>query len=430
MPKSVLFISFYYPPIDGSGVQRSFFFTKYLPLFQWIPIVICCDDAKYFGFGYDYTILSEVQPQVECHRFPIRSPFRFRFLSENFLYIEDQKEKNSWIMERFVSLIKYPPIDRAFYWNLSRLPFCYRLIKKRGIDLIFSTSGPYSNHLTALILKRLTGKPWVADFRDPWTQNPVFINTGWRRVVDLYVEKKVLSIADKIVATTPQTSKDLYDLSPGRNRSDFLTIENGYDKKYLFSKSLSNRDDNSDRKLKISHVGLVHEGNVIPYFKALKKLGFHSDKILTRFVGGLAIKDRNWLNEHTSNINIEITNRVPHPKALIEMRQADILLLTLGNSAGWAKIYPGKMFEYMVSGTPILLIGVEGEASNLIHISRTGCFVHFNDTERICEILKMSIDDYQLFKERYYDPNPEVVSRYNRKVLTKRLVKTFNDTTN
>ena len=39
--KKVLVIAFIFPPLGGSGVQRTLNFVKYLPEFAWQPYVVC-----------------------------------------------------------------------------------------------------------------------------------------------------------------------------------------------------------------------------------------------------------------------------------------------------------------------------------------------------------------------------------------------------
>lgn len=124
---------------------------------------------------------------------------------------------------------EFPLVDAGLYWALAIIPGCLHLIRQEKIDVIYSTSFPCSDHVTGYLLKKLTGLTWVADFRDPWTQNASARNSGWRFRLDQWVESRLLHTADRVIGVTPTYTAELHRLPPNRPETHFVTIENGYD---------------------------------------------------------------------------------------------------------------------------------------------------------------------------------------------------------
>ncbi len=159
MIKKVLMISYLFPPLD-CGVGRQIKFAKYLPLFGWMPTVLTVN-RSFLRPKYDPSRVKEVPPSVEI----------FRTCS---LEIRPLQRWLPAVLNRLLGVNRkwFQPVDTFVGW----LPFAVRrgleILKEGNIDLIFSTSLPNTCHLVAFILKKKFRIPWVADFRDPWTQNP------------------------------------------------------------------------------------------------------------------------------------------------------------------------------------------------------------------------------------------------------------------
>lgn len=462
--KKVLLIAFIYPPLGGPGVQRTLKFTKYLPEFGWQPYVVCGDDPQAFGDGLDPGLLSEIPPQVKIYRRPFVSPYGLRKRVLKLLRMQPQEvliEQTSAMADdnptalmpvegskrsilrgigRVFAPLEIPAIDGGLYWSLAILPLCLKIIRREKIHLIYTSSFPYSDHLAGWILKRLTGKPWVADFRDPWTQNPLFINTGWRRKIDEWLERCVLNNAERVICVTPTFTDGLQRLAPRRQAPRFITVENGFDPQdMVVSNQQSAVSDqpsgNSVHRsavsrlegvVELAHVGRLYKGMAIPLFEALEELGESGARLCIRFVGEFAKEEAKWLANHHLSARIEVQPRIPHDQAVAVMRAADVLLLLFTDGPEWQGHYPGKLFEYMASGRPILLIGSEGEAAKLIRESGTGCTIQGKDSKTIVEVLRMLATDPESFRERYYHLKPEVINRYERRALTQRLAEIFD----
>lgn len=448
----VLFIAYSFPPLGGSGVYRTAKFVKYLPQFGWHPLVVCGDDGSPLGIGYDATLLTEVPSDAQVFRMPFVSPYGLRRRLQRMLRIspgqthqnpapsgEDAQGisagRSSSIREvlgrlgRVLNPIESPPIDMVFYWALSIVPLCRRLIEAEKVNIIYTSADPYSDHVAGWVLKQITGKPWVADFRDSWTQTWDYRNRGWRRRLDLFAEQRVLHSADRIIGVTASQTQGLRDLAPKRNPLDFVTLENGFDEQDF---APPDRDPNvqpgiGGEDVLFTHVGTAYEGTVLPFLQVLARLGQAAKSFRVRFVGGLAPQERSWLREHALDAEVEILARVSHGEAVYHMQISDALLLLLGEGPCWKTAHRAKVFEYMAAGQPIILAGPEGDASRLLESSGTGVRLPLESPDEATAMLGLLASDPAGFRAKYYHPDLEVIARYERRALTGRLAALFDE---
>jgi glycosyltransferase involved in cell wall biosynthesis len=321
------------------------------------------------------------------------------------------------------SIIQYPPIDGELYWSFRILPEVYKIIKSEDINVIFTTSAPWSVLISGLILQRFTGVPWVADMRDPWTTEELrYRSTGWRYSVDKYIERKCLGNADIVIGVHPKWIEDLGSRSEENHSSGkFVLITNGFDESDFSNHSLS--DLNSDNGIKISHIGSMFEGSLEPLLTSLENL---DNSILINlsleFIGYIHPKDLDELNKSPVRriINYQ-PQRIPHKKALEEMEGSHILFLSLP-----FEYFPGKIFEYMRTGRPVLAIVHNCSVRELIEKSQVGCVINQDDTDKLSEVLKQIVLDYDGFLQEYYHPNWDYISQFDRRNLTYKLSCVFD----
>jgi glycosyltransferase involved in cell wall biosynthesis len=246
-------------------------------------------------------------------------------------------------------------------------------------------------------------------------------------MVDLHVEKRVLYRADKIVAATPSYARDFRALAQQRSGADFVAITNGFDEedfRALEGKVAHTRvpwEGAGSEKVTIAHVGYVFPGTAIPFLSALGRLKDVAHRIRVVFVGGLAVPDMAWLEEHPVPLELQFTKRVSHAVALYAMQSAHAVLLLVGDGADWLGHYPGKLFEYMRSGTPILLSGPDGAAAKLVEESGTGCTLPVDNTDLAAQTLRVLALDPMAFRTAWYRPSVEAIRRYERKRLAQQL---------
>ncbi|MDI6739276.1 MAG: glycosyl transferase family 1, partial [Candidatus Edwardsbacteria bacterium] len=155
--KRLLVLSYYFPPLGMSGVQRVLKLVKYLPRFGWQPVVVT---PGFTGtYAYDQDLLAEAAAPV------------FRTFSLDPLFLSPQKHDAGLAARRgFLAWLNHWFIpDNKIGWIPFAVRAGMRAAQRYPIDAILSSAPPYSSHLAGVILKRALGKPLVSDFRDSWT---------------------------------------------------------------------------------------------------------------------------------------------------------------------------------------------------------------------------------------------------------------------
>ena len=422
--KRVLIITYYWPPSGGSGVQRWLKMSKYLPENGWQPVIYTTENAEYPIV--DASLEKDVLPETEVIRRPITEPYT---LYKKFLgvkkeetvkmgFIEEKEKKHGW-KENLSLWIRgnlFIP-DARCWWVKPSVRYLKEYLKEHPVDAIISTGPPHSMHLIAMKLKETLDIPWVADFRDPWTEIDYYDDlhlTRWADRKHHRLEREVLNKADKVVTVAPDGARRLGRLG---NRN-VRTIYNGFD-----------RDDDVQtpvtlpEKFTITYLGVLSKAqNPDNLWQALGELikediGFNND-LKINMIGQIDSSVTNAINDNGLTQHVTYSPCIPHDQVSAVHRASTLLLLLLmPDSEPRAKgLVTGKLFEYMASGRPILCIGPEdGDAARILKETHAGTTVRFEDKDKIKETVKHL---YQSHLEHGLPDNtsPEV-ERYSRRVL-------------
>lgn len=360
--KRVLIISYYWPPNGGAGVYRWLKMSKYLPEFGWQPVVYTPENPEMVAD--DPGLLKDVGAQVEVVKQPITEPFslykRFTgraqservqtaFLSEK--RAGGWKEDLAlWVRSNF-----FIP-DARVWWVKPSIRFLKDYVKEHQVDAIISTGPPHSMHLIAQGLKRATGLPWIADFRDPWTGIDFYGQlslTNWADRKHHRLEREVLTTADRVVTVSWSWANDLEALGA----KTVAVITNGFDRADVPEENIA-----VDDRFSLVHIGSMSATRDLPgLWKALAAIGEKDltfrERFVLRFVGPV---DHSVVESATAaglGGHIERMGRVSHAVAMQEMQRARVLLLPINDTPNSAGILPGKLYEYMSVGRPILAVG-------------------------------------------------------------------------
>jgi len=380
--------------------------AKHLPKFDWIPVVLTVKNPDWY-YAHDPKLLEQLSKEVEVLRSPmVRSAWMYRCLNPL------QFKRGEELIRRYL----FHP-DEQIGW----LPFAYRYatqyMNNHKIHVIYSTSGPLTCHLIAMLLKRRFGIPWVAEFRDEWFEAPQLpLPTNLHKKLHYYLERLVVEEADKIVTLAPVFSTLLL-----KHRADpekFTTIPIGYDPGDLIA---STREESNDgKRFTVVFAGLVYESfppdRFLSAVNALIKDGFiPSKKLIIRFVGA------NTINRALDPFRVtECTGFMPRKDALSFILHADLLLLLLSRERG-SGVIPSKVFEYMASGKPILaLVPQEGDVAGIIRQTKTGTIVDFEDEEGI---RKSFFELYTRWEKGSLNVAPDwrEIERFDQRLLFRKL---------
>jgi glycosyltransferase involved in cell wall biosynthesis len=419
--KKVLIITYYWPPAGGPGVQRWLKFVKYLPEFGIEPIVYVPENPTYPIV--DEALLDEVAADTVIIRRKIFEPYGFAAMFSKDKVkkmssgIIPQTEKQGF-MEKLALWIRgniFIP-DARIFWVRPSVSFLSKYLKENQIDTIITSGPPHSLHLIGLRLKKKLGLTWVADFRDPWT------TIGYQKELKLSsfsegrhieMERKVLIGADKIIVTSKTTQSDFRQITD----RPIEVITNGFDTE-------KTRQSPLDAKFSLAHIGsLLSERNPALLWSALSELivsvpGF-SDHFELKFLGTISREVLESVRLYGLDGYLNNMGYVSHAEAINQQRSSQVLLLIEINSLDTRSIIPGKLFEYMVSGRPIIAVGPKGsDMAGIIEETNSGIFIDYGAKKLLKKTL---LDYYNQFLEGSLKAEPIGLQKYSRKNLTRKL---------
>jgi glycosyltransferase involved in cell wall biosynthesis len=237
----------------------------------------------------------------------------------------------------------------------------------------------------------------------------------------------VLREADRIVCVHQAMADDLEALEPacvGKCR----VITNGYDAED-FSAAWREIQPLDTGVCQLTHTGMAWGDAAMPLLRALNELKTTpiAHRLRVSFVGGLPPSSLQFIKDDQLDEVVDVQPRAPHQEALERMRQAHILLLLLVSNEGGRKWYPGKLFEYMVAGRPVLAVAPEGIATRLIRTVGIGLTVEPHETLRLVETLVEIATDVASFRKQHYHPNEAAIAQFNREALTQKLASVLDE---
>jgi len=418
-------ISYYFPPTGGPCVQRTLYFTKYLRHWNYEPLVVHSAVVPY-GFPEDSSLLAELPGDTRRFSRGISGPAGAVDLAASWLAGRGRIGRGlAWrLVAGFNWCTAGVSPDPYVFWANGLLKPLIRLVKKHGIDVLYSTSCPYSDHYLALKIKNETGIPWVADFRDLWTQDKAYVPTpGWRWRRDKCLEQAVLRTADIVVHVSPGYAAEMRKLVPSVPPEKFRVIYNGVD---LGTQPRTSPAGGS--RFVLSYVGNLNTSNWSEaLLSAWQLLGQHAgqERVLWRVAGTMS---NNVLRKAEElGDQFEFCGYLPHGKARTMMVDSDALLLLINRAPGAHGIVTGKMFEYLGSGRPILcLTPVRGDAADLVTRHRAGIVADSESVPDIYRGLRQLFDAWAAGNP-VRGANHEDILAYDRRELTRQLATLFDE---
>lgn len=424
--KKILIITYYWPPAGGPGVQRWLKFVKYLPDFGIQPIVYIPENPTYPIV--DAALVKEVSDTTIILKHKIFEPYQWAsFLSKNKTKkissgIIPNKRKQS-VLEQFLLWIRgniFIP-DARVLWVKPSVKFLEKYISENGISTIITSGPPHSLHLIGLELKQKLGVKWLADFRDPWT------TIGYHKALRLsnYAEKKhktleqkVLNTVDTIIVTSNSTKKEFEAIT----KKPIVVITNGYDSEVVAKQAL-------DTKFTLAHIGsFLSERNPKLLWESLfeltQEISDFKNHLELKLIGAVSQEVLETITQFSLNPYLNNLGYLSHYEAIEHQRKSQVLLLIEINSKNTRSIIPGKIFEYMVSGRPIIAIGPKGsDFAEIISTTNTGVFFDYSEKIKLKAVL---LHSYNQFLDGKLKSNAVGLQQYSRKSLTEKLVELIN----
>jgi glycosyltransferase involved in cell wall biosynthesis len=368
----VLLVTLYFPPAGGGGVQRPLKFATHLPALGIETHVLAPDNPRWVHM--DPELLPPTQAWVH----------RVRYLGPRGRLPSEELHGKTGI-DRAVTQARLLPRrlivpDEAATWNLTAIPAALKIARTEKIDAVITTSPPGSVHLVGAAVRRAHGVRWIADLRDSLLAHQdrrsdtaaVRIKGKTVRAVGQIVARH----ADAIVTAFDSISEEMQALSPvGR----VVTIPNGSDFDDFDGMAYTPGD-----RFRITHTGAFFgQRDPKPFLRALAESGLAD--VVVRFVGGFRAADRDFADSLGLGDRVEVIPFVPRRRSLELQRDSEALLLIAAPAGGRGTgVIPGKVFEYVAAGRPILAaVPVEGAAARLIEEIGAGVVAPSDDVDAL-----------------------------------------------
>lgn len=431
--KRALIVAYHYPPITSGGVERTLKFIQYLP-----------------EFGYEATVLTTSafgQFPLNDHVLRAWEPLGlYRYLF-NRISSDDRQQYSS---TRTISPISKPiqwlrrwlfVPDGQIMWLPVALVKALNFVRNNDACVIYTTSPPASAHLIGLVLQRYTDLPWVADFRDSWTYDPLdpeLASMPRRLKLERRMEECVVNCADSVVTTTEASADYLTTAYPDMKKTVDL-ISNGFDPSETNANSIPTklkhgiiRKDGSLDPMLVVHTGSFAASH--PHrspetlFQAFESLLNEDEtwreRIHLLLVGNLTPHERSAAASLVCAGVVEIRSEVNRILALEFQRQADVLVL-VDHPRNWpSSNLPGKFFEYAATGNPILSLCGDGMVAKFMNRLQSGICVSPEDAAAISRALKQFYYNHRSGIAQGADPIH--LRPFHRRELTRKLATCFD----
>lgn len=426
--KRVLVVAYYWPPAGGSGVQRFLKFVKYFRDFGWEPIVYTVDGADYPA--YDPGLLADVPEGITVLKQPIWEPYT--------LYkVFTGKKKSEKISISLTTFAKKPGLkekialwargnlfipDAKAFWVKPSIAYLKNWLKDNPVDIILTTAPPQSMNLIGLGLQRETGIPWVADWRDPWTDIDFFdelMLTPPVRAIHFSLQRQVLTEAKAVVCIGPSMEM----LLQKHVKRQYEVIYNGFDHADL------QPGITLSQKFTMTHVGALTRNRNNPFlWEVLGELvrenpAFAAD-LQIRLIGIVDYNVHEAIKANGLENNAFIGSYVPHNEAVRENLSARVLMLFIDRIPHAAHALTGKFYEYLMARRPILCISpVDGDAAQIIKRSKAGVVCGYDDKATLKAQL---MDLYSAFKNNTDQVADADIMQFSRRSLTSRMAEVLD----
>ncbi len=421
MPR-VLLITFCYPPSEFIGAVRAAGLTKYLPRFGW--------DVSVLTPQFDHPPCDA--DLIETEYRDVLAGWKARFGLDGKRGVHEQlrlpvslKPRSDLLHTQVLDvarfLLTYP--DETKGWIPFAIARIGQMLRRRErVDAIVSTSPPITAHLIASKAKSILQRPWIADFRDLWTQN-IANRHPLLQSLQFGLEKRTLNRADGMVTVSAPWSKRLHTRTPSK---PVFTITNGFD-----PDDFAGLPKGLTSQFTITYCGRLYEGRRDPrlLFEVLRDLFdehiLSTTDVRVRFFG----PPESWVKVEAQQCRVEqvveIHGSISRTQALQRETESQILLLLGWSDPRETGQHTGKLFEYFGAARPILAVGgtpgVLTEALNQTHAG-----VHAISKQQMRDFL---ISTYQAFRrtgKAPFEGQASVITQYTHSHMARQFADALN----
>lgn len=455
--RRVLFIAHQFAPSLEMGARSCVQIARYLPQHDWSPVVLTVQERyieeSYRGRADEIARLGLPDGVVRTRMLP--HPFDlYRWLNSlrkrrrpdgddaavaaSQTPLRESDEGKGTLRQLLLSVLSMP--DMYTGWLLPAVFAGWKAARQRGVQQIFSSGPFWTNHLVGYALSHLTGLPWTAHFRDPWiagtweTPTSAIADKLSRRL-----ERLIVTRASAVVGVTEEHAEAFRRTYPHLPANKFFAVPNGFDNAEWEELPPLNSEDAPREesglgkfpgKFLIAYTGTFYvERDPRPLFRALQTLiesgELKREQVQVDLIGWCDTSEGRSVGEmaaaHGLGDCVHLLGPRSRPETLCRMRQADLLLLL---AERFVIQIPGKTYEYLRSGRPILALTSEGALANLLRRIGGGWVVNPTDEAGLTAALRERVSEWKEGRNSRA-ADPALVAAFDRQVLAGRLTKVF-----
>lgn len=405
--KKVLFITYFWPPSGKATLHWPLNIIKYLPASGWQPEVLTVENESFTQ--RDESLMKEVDPDLKVYKSKALEPFNLyrRFTGkgkdEQLIASETISTENTGLSHKLSIWLRmnvFVP-DARIGWYWSAVKKGKEILEQNKFSAIVTIGPPHSSHLIGMKLSKLYSIPHIPVLIDPWVD--IIYYRNFKRSIptlslDNHLEKSVMMNASSIVFVTKSTQED-------------------YNRKYPFIKDKSNVlywgyneenfEDTEKKILPKDYKVLIHAGNIFDYqnpgylWKRIKERN-NDETIRIKFIGTVSPVIKNEIKKNRLTGVTDFAGFLPYKEMLSELLTADYLLVC----ATEKRHVPGKLFEYLRTGRPILAFGDDNEeVKSILEKTNSGMIFRYDeDPEEFFEkadTFKTDLDAVKIFDRRH-----------------------------
>jgi len=419
--KKVLLISYYFPPRPGVASNRTGGLAKFLPQFGWEPLILTPKLRAGTWPSYARVIETEGSSSVDAFKQRAGIKDKNEQLQSNTMLFGFAKTIGKGL---FREIVCYPDEHKSMI--PSSMKIGEQVINDENIEAIISSASPVSTHIAASRLAARAGLPWIADFRDLWTQSHNYKYTAIRHCLESRLEKQTMRSAHALVTVSEPLAVKLRVL---HQQPPVFSITNGFDPDEIRTA------DKASPKFTITYTGQIYAGKQDPslLFAAIQNLtktgALSGDNLAVDFYGPYSEVLSNTIRQFGLEDIVRQHGIVDRLTAIEKQRESSVLLLLNWNDPAEEGIYTGKIFEYLAARRPILAFGGKGGVvAELLDQTRTGVFIY--DSETLSKLLLAWYGEFTRTGWVGYEPKNEMVQQYSQVTMAQKFAVLLNGVSN
>jgi len=395
--------------------------AKYLPEFGWQPIILTAplgeDPDSRFGPPNDFRKKNRV---IETHG----------YASEKAVASGARKRLGRWkpllrfFYRRYSEIVHYP--DKEKGWIPFAVDAGEKLLENEAVDAIVSSYSPATCHIVARKLKEKRSIPWVADFRDLWTQNHNYPYSSLRKFFEKRLELRTLSTADALVTTSTFWAEKLKRL----HGKAAYAITNGFD-----PETMAKGKAHLTKRFTITYTGQIYGGRQDPAkllaaLKALISEGTVDPKnVEVRFYGTESEQLKREAERYGLSDVVRQYGVISRTAAFEKQRESQLLLLLNWEDPLEKGTYTGKIFEYLAAQRPILATGGFGRDVVEELLAETNSGIYCSAVEEIKKAVRELYLEYQTKGKVAYHGIVEKIGKYSYREMAKNFAEILDNLT-